>query len=113
MASRLFWAALVGSVTASFRPGAVCEGLDPEVTAAHVLQGKHLVLGEIVWSPYAFKNESSPTNWSGYDLEVLAQVSRLLGFTYEIVELPSPTGGESMLHHLNRPHRCAWYCILG
>jgi len=51
-----------------------------------MLAGKHLRVNELEWYPYAFKDDTSPHGWNGFDIDLLRRLSRQLGFTFEVHE---------------------------
>ena len=63
----------------TFIPGAVCEGVDLTAQSHNLLRGRHLVALETTYKPFAYSNASAPHGWSGYDLDVFAKVSQILG----------------------------------
>ncbi len=67
-----------------FVPGAICDGVDLTDFSYNLLRGRHMVILETTYVPFAFKDVESPTGWSGYDLDLLTEVSKILGFTYEV-----------------------------
>ena len=73
-------------------PGAVCDGVDLTDFSYKLLRGRHLVILETTYRPFAFKDVESPTGWSGYDLDLLLEVSKILGFTYEIKGMETQEG---------------------
>ena len=62
-----------------FTPGAICDGIDLNEPSYNLLRGRHLVVIETNYRPFGYKNASAPHGWSGYDLDVFDQVSRILG----------------------------------
>ena len=67
-----------------FVPGAICDAVDLTDFSYNLLRGRHMVILETTYVPFAFKDVESPTGWSGYDLDLLTEVSKILGFTYEV-----------------------------
>ena len=88
--------------SAVFVPGAVCDGVDLSGPAQSLLQGKHLLVHETVWHPFAFKDASSPHGWRGLDISLLDGASELLGFTYEIHEAERLPGEDTWTETLLR-----------
>ena len=75
-----------------FVPGAICDGVDLTDFSYNLLRGRHMVVLETTYVPFAFKDVDSPTGWSGYDLDLLAEVSKILGFTYEVKGMETREG---------------------
>ena len=71
-----------------------CAGKDLTGAASTLLQGAHLKVMEMQWSPYAFLDETAPQGWAGYDIDLFDAVAEMLGFTYEIDE-PAMLDGET------------------
>ena len=69
--------------------------------ASEVLQGAHLHVFEMVWPPYAFKDNSTSTGWAGLDIELFSEVANVLGFTFEVHETEL-LAGETYTAHLLR-----------
>ena len=67
-----------------FVAGAVCDGIDLRDRSNSLLRNRHLVLLETTYPPFGYRNASAPYGWSGYDLDLIKEVSNLLGFTYEV-----------------------------
>ena len=76
----------------SFSAGAICDGIDIDAAnASTMLRGRHLKVMEAVWPPFAERDASTTDGWRGFDIDLLARVASLLGFTYEIHEIePEP-----------------------
>ena len=72
----------LGSGGSSFVPGATCAGIAPGASAMSAIAGKHLVIGELWWSPFAFKDDDG--NWAGYNIDLMDNIAELLQITYEI-----------------------------
>lgn len=60
------------------------------MSASDVLRGKHLRIWETEWSPFAIVDPNSTHGWRGLDVDLLDQLSWLLGFTYELQDMGSP-----------------------
>ena len=93
---------LCHSVYAPWSEGAVCKATTTTIPAeagdrpaSRLLQGKHLVVNEVNWPPYAEPNASDPHGWTGMDIDILDAASAMLNFTYEIREMPNPAAGQS------------------
>ena len=78
----------------SFQAGAVCAGANYTEPARKLLEGKHLILRDAVWSPFAFKAPTKTYGWDGLDVDLITAVAAKLGFTFEIREM-IPTPGET------------------
>ena len=96
-----FWvvAALLAATTATESPsspfvkGAVCQGTTPNMTAPELLRGKHLVLIEADYGGINRFCNFNPTKkgklrYSGFDIDIMNQLSEILGFTYEVKLMP-------------------------
>ena len=75
-----------------FVAGAICDGVDLYAGSGNLLRNRHLVILETIYAPFAFEDAASPTGWSGFDLDVMAEVSKILGFTYEIKGMSTQEG---------------------
>ena len=84
-----------------FVTGAICDGVDLTAGSKNLLRGRHMVILETTYRPFAFEDAESPTGWSGFDLDLVKEVSALLGFTYEI-KGSEPLEGESWTEMLLR-----------
>ena len=76
--------AAAAGASASFDIGQICSDVDVSgwPAASTMLAGKHLVLGEAgEWPPFAARDASSASGWSGLDIELIALVAKRLGFT--------------------------------
>ena len=85
---------IVATPATGFVAGAICDGVNLSTAPAHtLLHGKHLVIREAVWSPFAFKDATNRVHgWDGMNMELIALVAAELKFTYEILEMrPLPT----------------------
>jgi hypothetical protein len=92
------------SVT-EFVPGAICANLNPTAPGSQMLQGRHVRVYDMVWEPYAIKNEESASGWSGYDIDLLDALAQTLGFSYEVLNMGYPNssiGGN--IHGAARAH---------
>ena len=86
---------------ATFNLGAVCSGVDYSRTQAKdMLRGKRLRVMDLVWKPFAHKNATAPKGWEGMDIDLLDQISWLMGFTYDIGDLGYPSVGQSWTQHV-------------
>ena len=90
----LAFVAFAASASAiSFDPGAICADVNltnlPD--ASTMLVGKHLILGEAgEWPPFAQRDSTTASGWSGLDVDLVELLAAKLSFTYEIVDLPFP-----------------------
>lgn len=78
----------------AFQAGAVCAGANYSAPARSLLRGKHLVLKDSPWFPFAIKDASKAHGWDGLDVDLISAVAAKLGFTFEILEM-TPTPGET------------------
>ena len=72
-------AATESSSGSSFTPGAICSDVDSNALAQDYLRGKHLIINELAWSPYASQQASAPKGWVGMNIEmydIIAEVAR-------------------------------------
>ena len=82
--------------TAGWQLGEICSGVNYTTARAQdMLKGKHLLVLDTKWMPYAEPDPSSPVGWRGLDVDLLNQLSWLLGFSYEIQDMGSPADGET------------------
>lgn len=75
--------------------GQVCAGATTGTSALELLRGRHLLIDEMPWAPFATIDPSHPLGWSGFDIELLQMLAGTLGFTYEIQDMGAPEGNES------------------
>ena len=63
------------------------------VSPSDRLRGQHLLVSELVWKPFGFRDPTTG-EWTGFDFAILDHVANTLGFTYDVVELV-PADGET------------------
>ena len=80
----------------SYTPGNTCSQGDDSQSA---LMGKHLRVMELAWAPFATKDATAPKGWTGFNIELMNEISDLLGFTYDIVDIGYPGDGETWGEH--------------
>ena len=85
----------VAASNSSFAPGAICEGVNTSSLASEMLRGKHLIINELEWSPYASPSTAAPTGWVGMNPDLFKRIADMLGFTFEIRDMGYPQGNES------------------
>jgi len=86
--------------TSPWQAGQVCEGINYTTTPAQdMLRGKHLRVLDLYWMPFAQPDADAPSGWSGMDVDLLNQVSWLLGFTFDIEDMGYPAEGASWTDH--------------
>ena len=85
---------LLPASTWAFQPGAVCVGANYSTPARSMLVGKHLILKDSPWFPFAIKDASKPHGWDGLDVDLVSAVAAKLGFTFDILEM-TPAPGET------------------
>ena len=90
------------AATSQFTPGEVCAGVNSSALARDMLRGKHLVIGELEWSPYASIQPLAPKGWVGLNIDLYDAISQSLGFTYELVDIGYPIGDEGWTGELLR-----------
>ena len=58
------------------------------------LSGGHLTLTELEWSPFGIYDATKSVNdrWTGFDIDVLNEVSTTLGFTYTLASVENQDG---------------------
>ena len=79
----------------------VCKGMDIEHTLPQdYLRGKHLILANSHYPPFAEKTVDSYGNvtWSGWDFDVLPYIAEMLNFTYEVVDVADVSCANSSLY---------------
>ena len=86
------FAAASSNFASNFTPGAVCQGVNSSVPASEMLRGQHLVINELVWSPYASIQQTAPKGWVGLNIDLYERISQ--------VRLPPLLSGRS--HALTR-----------
>lgn len=64
----------------------MCDDVTHATPIPRLLTGKHLIIAELVWPPFAEFNSSKQGNaaWSGYDIDIIALMASRMDFTYEI-----------------------------
>ena len=50
----------------SFVPGAVCDGTNSTQRTSSLLIGRHLIIYEAVWRPFAYIDATQPEGWNGW-----------------------------------------------
>ena len=73
-----------------FVPGAVCADIPDTMPAQDMLRGKHLVLNEMWWEPFAKLDSTKSHGWSGMNIDYIERYAAMLNFTYEIRDSMSP-----------------------
>lgn len=91
-----------GSGASNFAAGAVCDGVNYGLPSSELLRGKHLLVFEAPWRPFAFKDASLPAGWGGLNVDLLDTVSKRLGFTYTIQEMIPLPGEQTWTPMMNR-----------
>ena len=81
----------------NFKAGAICDGVDIDDPAADMLSGKHLIIQDMDWSPYATPTGTHPigwegpakhpTGWSGLNIELFDIFADKLNFTYTMSDM--------------------------
>ena len=89
---------LATAVNGSYTPGTTCSD---NVDSQQALLGKHLIVMELAWAPFASVDSTAPKGWSGYNIELMDELATLLGFTYEILDIGYPNSeiGETWTSH--------------
>ena len=87
-------ALLAPTAASNFTAGEVCSAANSSGLAGDMLRGKHLIIAELEWSPYASKQPLAPKGWVGLNIDLYDTVSESLGFTYEIWDMGYPVGDE-------------------
>uniref|UniRef100_A0A7S3QNZ4 Ionotropic glutamate receptor C-terminal domain-containing protein n=1 Tax=Dunaliella tertiolecta TaxID=3047 RepID=A0A7S3QNZ4_DUNTE len=77
------------------------------------LSGKKITCGAVVYPPFSIYNEETG-QWSGFDIELFAEVARRGNFEYEIVKIGNPPEGETydyILYGVGREMdmMCSWW----
>lgn len=81
-------ASTYNSTGLNFSAGAICAGVEgPDDAVVDMLRGKHLLVNELVWIPYAKRDDSHPSGWSGFNIDLLDKIAGILNFTYEIRDM--------------------------
>ena len=68
------------ATNSSFTPGEICQGVNTSTPASEMLRGKHLVINEMVWSPYASKQAAAATGWVGLNVDLHEKISEARPF---------------------------------
>ena len=65
--------------------------------AVYMLRGKHLLINELEWSPFASIDPTgdAPEGWTGMNVDLFNTIAEMLGFTFEIQDMGYPVGDES------------------
>lgn len=88
--------AIAPLMAVSWQLGEICNGVNYSSTPAQdMLKGKHLLVFDTKWAPYATPEPEAPKGWVGLDVDLLDHISWLLGFTYEIQDMGYPADGET------------------
>ncbi|KAF5843580.1 hypothetical protein DUNSADRAFT_12842 [Dunaliella salina] len=77
------------------------------------LAGKKIICGAVVYPPFSIYNEETEA-WSGFDIELFAEVARRGNFEYDIVKMDNPPEGETydyILYGVGREMdmMCSWW----
>lgn len=78
-----------------FASGGVCADVAPDAGAHTALVGKHLVIGELWWGPFAIPDSTAPYGWTGFNIDLIEEMSEMLGFTFEIRDIGYPLANET------------------
>mmetsp|Transcript_72427 Transcript_72427/g.155068 ORF Transcript_72427/g.155068 Transcript_72427/m.155068 type:complete len:504 (+) Transcript_72427:69-1580(+) len=108
----LFHLLLSAVAASSFRPGSICDDVDPHdflrpsgKTSNMALSSKHVRVVLLEWAPFAMHDANMPSSvgWSGVDVELLQIIAGRLNFTYDIVPLvrtANETWTDTLFRHL-------------
>lgn len=70
-----------------FTPGAICNSaVNGTASTKDVLRGKHLIVYNTPWDPFAILDANAPYGWRGFDVDLLEMIAGELGFTFTIRE---------------------------
>ena len=62
-----------------FVPGAICDAVDLTDFSYNLLRGRHMVILETTYVPFAFKDVESPTGWSLGQIHTSRNSNRKMG----------------------------------
>ena len=80
----------------AFQTGAVCDIATANASnVPDMIRGAHLVVNELTWQPFAYRDNSTASGWGGMNLDVLEQICALLGCTYEIRDIGLLRGAQT------------------
>lgn len=85
-----------------FVPGAVCSNVSMSTPAIEMLRGKHIIIQDMDWAPYAMPDKNAPKGWSGLNIELWDKMGAMLGFTYEVHDMGYALEGETWTDQLIR-----------
>ena len=70
----------------NFTAGAICDGVDINMPALDMLRGKHLIIQDMEWMPYAAPDPDGThhAGWKGLNIELFDYFASVLGFTYNM-----------------------------
>ena len=95
MRSLVLLVSLAALPCAAFIPNQICEGISHDAPSSALLVGKHLVVLETEFSPFAIRNASTPYGWTGFDVDLLEGLARDANFTFEIRDGGAPTESQT------------------
>lgn len=96
-----FWSENSNVANSSFA-GRICEGLSPSTPASQLLVGRHLLLDEMAWWPFAIRDENVPGGFTGLDMDLLYLIAGRLGFTWTVQDMGAKWSNESYTDMLFR-----------
>ena len=86
----------------TFRAGAICDGVGIDDSAATMLSGKHLIIQDMDWLPYASPDPEGnhPSGWTGLNIELFDHFASVLDGFGAVASLAKAdavsTGGDGM-----------------
>ena len=94
----------VGDHCSTFVAGAVCDGVDVSTPAVDMLRGKHLIIQDMEWMPYAAPNPGGRhwSGWKGLNIELFDHFATVLGYTYNMSNMGYAQEGESWTQQVYR-----------
>jgi hypothetical protein len=94
----------VGAHCSTFVAGAVCDGVDVSTPAVDMLRGKHLIIQDMEWMPYAAPNPGGRhfSGWKGLNIELFDHFATVLGYTYNMSNMGYAQEGESWTEQVYR-----------
>ena len=88
--------AVVLQAARGWQLGEICNGVNySSMASKDMLRGKHLRVLDTKWAPYATPDPSAAKGWVGLDIDLLNNLSWLLGFTFQVHDMGYPGEGES------------------
>ena len=98
--------AVASLVQHAFVQGGICSERDAGRSASTLLNGRHLLISEVIYKPYFYLDAEMPSGYGGFDMDLLNAIAARLNFTYDIQVLDRAQHGtvrESWTSVMSKP----------